>query len=43
MKDKFLVVFVTAPSKEVGAHIAKVLLEQRLIACANLIESIQSF
>jgi periplasmic divalent cation tolerance protein len=43
MKDKFVVVFVTAPTKEVGERIARVLLEQRLIACANLITHVQSF
>jgi periplasmic divalent cation tolerance protein len=43
MKEKFLVVYVTTPSKEVGERIARVLLEQRLIACANLIMPVQSF
>jgi periplasmic divalent cation tolerance protein len=43
MKDKFVVVFVTAPSKEAGERIAKALLEQRLIACANLMAPVRSF
>jgi periplasmic divalent cation tolerance protein len=43
MKDKFVVVFVTAPSLEAGEYIAKGLLEQRLIACANLMTPIKSF
>jgi len=43
MQRKFVVVFVTVPSREIGERIAKALLEQRLIACANLIEPVQSF
>jgi periplasmic divalent cation tolerance protein len=43
MQKKFTVVLVTVPSKEIGERIAKALLERELIACANLLESIQSF
>lgn len=43
MQRKFTVVLVTVPSKDLGERIAKALLEQGLIACANLIESVQSF
>jgi len=43
MQSKFVVVLVTVPSKEAGECIARGLLEQELIACANLIESVQSF
>lgn len=43
MQSKFVVVLVTVPSKDLGDRIAKALLEQGLIACANLIESVQSY
>lgn len=37
-----IVVLITAPSKEVGKQIARVLLEQELAACVNIISSIDS-
>jgi periplasmic divalent cation tolerance protein len=43
MHNKFVVIYVTAPSFEVGERIARILLEQRLVACANLISPMQSF
>jgi len=43
MQSKFVVVLVTVPSKDIGERIANELLEQGLIACANLIESVKSF
>ena len=42
MQSEFVVVLVTVPSKDLGERIAKWLLEQGLIACANLIESVRS-
>lgn len=43
MQSKFVVTYVTAPSLEIGERIAKALLEQKLIACANLIFPVRSF
>jgi len=40
--DEVRVVLVTAPSVEVGAAIARALLEERRIACANLVPGIRS-
>ena len=37
-----IVVLITAPSKEVGKQIARVLLEQELAACVNIISPIDS-
>ena len=36
------VVLVTAPDAETGARIARTLVEERLIACANLVPGIRS-
>jgi periplasmic divalent cation tolerance protein len=41
MQEK-IVVMITAGSEEEGANIAKGLLDERLIACANLIGGIRS-
>lgn len=41
MRDKILVM-ITTGSEEEGASIAKALLEERLIACANLIGGVRS-
>ena len=41
MEDKILVM-ITAGSEEEGARIAEALLEERLIACANLVGGIRS-
>ncbi|MGB9591295.1 MAG: divalent-cation tolerance protein CutA [Candidatus Kryptoniota bacterium] len=40
--DPIVVVLVTAPSLEVARQIAHILLEKRVIACANLIPAVQS-
>lgn len=40
--DSLILVFVTVPSKDVGHNIALSLLEERLIACANLLPEIES-
>jgi periplasmic divalent cation tolerance protein len=42
MTDDVRVVFVTAPDAETGARIARALVEERLIACANLVPGIRS-
>lgn len=42
MKNDALIVFITAPSPEVGKDIARVLLEKKLAACVNLVPGIQS-
>lgn len=41
MQEK-IIVMITAGSEEEGATIAKALLEERLIACANLVDGIRS-
>lgn len=40
--QKYLVVFVTAPSVEVGQQIANAVLEQKLAACVNIVPGISS-
>jgi periplasmic divalent cation tolerance protein len=42
MNDQPIVVYVTAPSKEVGRQIAQALLEQQLAACVNILPAINS-
>ncbi|MBS7659731.1 MAG: divalent-cation tolerance protein CutA [Candidatus Bathyarchaeia archaeon] len=42
MEKNPIVVFVTASSKEEAERIAKVLLEDKLIACANIIGPVHS-
>jgi periplasmic divalent cation tolerance protein len=37
------IVFMTASSKEEALTIVRVLLEERLIACANIMDSVSSF
>jgi len=37
-----IIVYVTAPSEEEGARIAKILVEERLAACVNIIKEIRS-
>jgi len=37
-----LVVFITAPNEEEAAKIAKVLVEERLVGCVNIIKDIRS-
>jgi periplasmic divalent cation tolerance protein len=40
--NRHVVVLVTAPSSEIGSHIAEALLEQRLAACVNVVPSVTS-
>lgn len=42
MKNNFIAVLVTAKDKKEGSRIAKGLLEAKLIACANIIDGVQS-
>ncbi len=42
MKEDFIVVLVTARDKKEAVKIARGLLESKLIACANIIEGVQS-
>jgi periplasmic divalent cation tolerance protein len=42
MNREHVIVFITAPSKEVGREIANLLLEQKLAACVNIISPINS-
>ena len=42
MTEEVRVVLVTAPDAETGARIARALVEERLIACANLLPGIRS-
>ena len=39
----YLIVFITASNKEEAVKIIRTLLEERLIACANMINSVSSF
>lgn len=40
--DEALVIFVTAPDREVGQRLARALVEARLAACVNLLGGITS-
>ncbi|MEM0096506.1 MAG: divalent-cation tolerance protein CutA [Candidatus Bathyarchaeia archaeon] len=42
MENQYIIVLVTAPSKNEAEKIAKTLLEERLIACANIIGPVHS-
>jgi len=42
MDSQPMVVFITAPSKEVGKQIAAALVENRLAACVNILSPINS-
>jgi periplasmic divalent cation tolerance protein len=42
MKD-YVVALVTAPSRDVGAEIARALLERELVACVNIVPAMESF
>jgi|PlaIllAssembly_1097288.scaffolds.fasta_scaffold569328_2 periplasmic divalent cation tolerance protein len=42
MQNQYVVVLVTAPTKSLAEQIAKTLLDQDLIACANLMAPVQS-
>jgi periplasmic divalent cation tolerance protein len=39
----YLIVFMTAPNREEAEKIVRVLLEERLIACGNIIGGVASF
>ena len=39
----YLIVFMTASNREEAEKIVRVLLEEKLIACANIIEPVSSF
>ncbi len=43
MQNQFVVVLVTAPSKSIAEQIAQALLNQHLIACANLMAPVKSY
>jgi periplasmic divalent cation tolerance protein len=40
--SQFAVVFVTAPDTKVARRLARTVLEQRLAACANLLQGVES-
>lgn len=42
MTEQYLVALITAPSEEVGAQIARSLLEQKLAACVNILGPVRS-
>jgi periplasmic divalent cation tolerance protein len=42
MESQPMIVFITAPSKEIGKQIAAALVEQRLAACVNILGPINS-
>jgi periplasmic divalent cation tolerance protein len=39
----YLIVLMTAPNREEAVKIVRVLLEERLIACGNIVDSVSSF
>ena len=39
----YLIVFMTASSREEAVKIVRTLLEERLIACGNIVDSVSSF
>jgi periplasmic divalent cation tolerance protein len=43
MEDSPLLVLCTAPNSEVGARLARGLVEARLAACVNLVPEVRSF
>lgn len=43
MEPEHIVVLITAPSREVGDGIADALLDDKLVACVNIIPAINSF
>lgn len=43
MKSRYIIILVTCGSKKEALLIAKKLLNERLIACANIIDNIESF
>jgi len=43
MLDSYIVVLITCPSKDEGLKIAKALLENKLAACINVIDGLDSY
>jgi periplasmic divalent cation tolerance protein len=41
--NKLIFIYVTAPSKEIAQQIAKTLLEEKWVACVNVVPSVESF
>lgn len=41
-RDELQLVFVTAPGAEIGARIARTLVEERLAACVNVVSGVRS-
>jgi periplasmic divalent cation tolerance protein len=42
MKSEYIIVLITAPNEEDAAKIGRTLVEEKLAACANIIQSIRS-
>jgi periplasmic divalent cation tolerance protein len=40
--DDFVVVFVTVPNQDVAAHLARTLVEEKLVACVNILPGVRS-
>jgi len=40
--SQFIVVLITAPSKDVGSRMATLLVEERLAACVNIVPGVHS-
>jgi len=40
--DDFVVVFVTVPNQDIAASMAKVLVEEKLVACVNILPGVRS-
>jgi periplasmic divalent cation tolerance protein len=43
MESRYIIVFITVPSREVGERVARHLLDNRLAACVNFIPGVHSF
>jgi periplasmic divalent cation tolerance protein len=43
MKGCHVVVFITFPSKEEAYRVSKKLVEEKLVACANVVDKVRSF
>ncbi|RLG07305.1 MAG: divalent-cation tolerance protein CutA [Thaumarchaeota archaeon] len=43
MLGAYAVVFITAPGREEAEKIARRLLDERLVACANILDGVKSF
>ncbi len=39
---KFVLLYVTAPDREVAARVGRALVEERLAACANIVDGVRS-